>query len=176
MQQYKNSSTHYFLCGPCRNKGESVGLCVPLILLGNGSVNTLMRQRGIFGEVFCLLSLYQTKAGDLFFSELLDLVYGIQPQSLFTHFIFTLSIISRYLVTIVLAIGFIEHLTESNYDSLTKLHIPKITVTVAHMKSFQFSLAVALWRLLMADVPLPLGSRTVPVLSYQLLTATVHNN
>jgi hypothetical protein len=42
-------------------------------------------------------------------------------------------------------IGFIEHLqnvTTANYVSLTELHIPKITVITAHIKSFS-SLAVA---------------------------------
>jgi hypothetical protein len=42
-------------------------------------------------------------------------------------------------------IGFIEHLqnvTTNNYDSLTELHTPKITVTATHMKSSQSSLAV----------------------------------
>jgi hypothetical protein len=46
-------------------------------------------------------------------------------------------------------IGIIEHLqnvTTNNYDSLTELHTPKITVTIAHIKSSQSSLAVAqLW-------------------------------
>jgi hypothetical protein len=42
--------------------------------------------------------------------------------------------------------GFTEHLTlvtTNNYDSLTELHTPKITVTTAHIKSSQASLAVA---------------------------------
>jgi hypothetical protein len=45
-----------------------------------------------------------------------------------------------------LVIGFIEHLqnvTTNNYDSLTELHAPKITVTTAHIKSSHASLAVA---------------------------------
>jgi hypothetical protein len=45
-----------------------------------------------------------------------------------------------------LVIGFIEHLqnvTTNNYDNLTELHTPKITVTIAHIKSSQYSLAVA---------------------------------
>jgi hypothetical protein len=45
-----------------------------------------------------------------------------------------------------LLIGFIELLQNvitNNYDSLTELHIPKITVTTAHIKSSQSSLAVA---------------------------------
>jgi hypothetical protein len=45
--------------------------------------------------------------------------------------------------------------TTNNYDSLTELCIPKIIVTTAH-------------------IPLPLGSRTVPGLRYQLLTS--HNS
>jgi hypothetical protein len=49
-KQYKNCWTHHFLCGPCRIKGESVGVCVPLSLLGNG----FQRRRKIFGSVvFC---------------------------------------------------------------------------------------------------------------------------
>jgi hypothetical protein len=42
--------------------------------------------------------------------------------------------------------GFVEHLqtvTTSNYASFTELHTPKITVTTAHIKSSQSSLAVA---------------------------------
>jgi hypothetical protein len=45
-----------------------------------------------------------------------------------------------------LVIGFIEHLQNiitNNYDSLTELHTPKITVTTAHIKCYQSSLAVA---------------------------------
>jgi hypothetical protein len=41
--------------------------------------------------------------------------------------------------------------TTNNYNSLTELHTPKIAVTTDH--------------------PLPLGSQTVPGLSYQLLTS-----
>jgi hypothetical protein len=33
--------------------------------------------------------------------------------------------------------------TTNNYDSLTELHTPKISVTKAHIKSSQSSLAVA---------------------------------
>jgi hypothetical protein len=33
--------------------------------------------------------------------------------------------------------------TTNNYDSLTELHTPKITVTTAHINSSQSSLAVA---------------------------------
>jgi hypothetical protein len=47
-----------------------------------------------------------------------------------------------------LSIGFIEllkeHVTTNNYYSLTELHTPKITVTAAHIKPSQYSLAV-LW-------------------------------
>jgi hypothetical protein len=45
-----------------------------------------------------------------------------------------------------MVIGFIEHLqnvTTNNYDSLTELHTPKITVTTANIKFSQFSIAVA---------------------------------
>jgi hypothetical protein len=70
--------------------------------------------------------------------------------------------------------GFIEHLQNvatNNYDSLTELHIPRITVTAAHMKTSQSSLAVAWKRLPTADIPVHLGSRTISGLSYQLLTS-----
>jgi hypothetical protein len=33
--------------------------------------------------------------------------------------------------------------TTNKYDSLTELHIPKATITTAHMKSTESSLAVA---------------------------------
>jgi hypothetical protein len=52
-----------------------------------------------------------------------------------------------------LVIGLIKHLhnvTTNNYDSLTELHTPKITVTTAHMKSSQFAMSspvVAWWRI-----------------------------
>jgi hypothetical protein len=35
------------LYGLCHIKGESVCLCIPLALLGNGSVNTFLLQKGI---------------------------------------------------------------------------------------------------------------------------------
>jgi hypothetical protein len=44
-----------------------------------------------------------------------------------------------------LVIEFTEHLqnvTTNNYESFTKLHTPKITVTTAHIKSSESSLAV----------------------------------
>jgi hypothetical protein len=63
--------------------------------------------------------------------------------------------------------------TTNNYDSLNQLHTPKITVTTAHINSSQALLAVAWYRLPTADVPLPLDSRTLPGLSYQLLN--LHN-
>jgi hypothetical protein len=77
-----------------------------------------------------------------------------------------------------LVIGFTEHLqniTTNNYDSLTELHTPKITVTTAHLKSSHSSLTVVRQRLPKANVPLPLRSRSVAGLSYQLLT-TAHND
>jgi hypothetical protein len=40
----------------------------------------------------------------------------------------------------------------------------------------QSLLTVAWYRLLTADLPLPLSSRTVPDPSYQFLTETPHNN
>jgi hypothetical protein len=52
-----------------------------------------------------------------------------------------------------LMIEFIEHLqnvTTNNYESLTELHIPKITVTTEHIKSSQFAvslLVVAWWQM-----------------------------
>jgi hypothetical protein len=60
--------------------------------------------------------------------------------------------------------------TTNNYDSFAELHTPKITVTSAHINFAQTSLAVAWWRLPKWDVLLPLGSRTFPGISYQLLT------
>jgi hypothetical protein len=73
-----------------------------------------------------------------------------------------------------LVIRFIEHLwnvTTNNYGNLTELH------TTAHMKSSQSSLAVAWWRLPMADVPLPLGSELSPAsaTSFSILTAVILN-
>jgi hypothetical protein len=45
-------------------------------------------------------------------------------------------------------IGFIEQdVTTNNYDSLTELHTPKITVTTAHTTSSESSLTVAWYRL-----------------------------
>jgi hypothetical protein len=37
----------------------------------------------------------------------------------------------------------LTHVTTNNYDSLTVLHTPKITITTAHIKSSQSSVAVA---------------------------------
>jgi hypothetical protein len=48
----KNYWTRRFLCGSCRIKGESVGLCIPLSLRGKGSENTFPLQRRIVGIVF----------------------------------------------------------------------------------------------------------------------------
>jgi hypothetical protein len=48
--------------------------------------------------------------------------------------------------------------------------------TLGLLSLLRSSLAVAWQRIPMADVPLPLGSRTVLGLSYQLLTITAHNN
>jgi hypothetical protein len=45
-----------------------------------------------------------------------------------------------------MVLGFTEQLqnvTTNNYDRLTELHTPKITVTTAHVKSSQFSIVVA---------------------------------
>jgi hypothetical protein len=53
----------------------------------------------------------------------------------------------------------------------------QFTVTHTHtsVHSHVFT-AIAWWWLPMADVPLPVDFRNVPGLSYQLLTATTHNN
>jgi hypothetical protein len=59
--------------------------------------------------------------------------------------------------------------TTSNYDSLTQLHTQKINVTTAHLKSSPASLAVAWQQLPTANVRLPLGSRSFPGFSCQLL-------
>jgi hypothetical protein len=49
----KNCWARRFICGPCRIKESLwVYLRIPLTLLGNGSVNTFSRQRGIVGDVF----------------------------------------------------------------------------------------------------------------------------
>jgi hypothetical protein len=73
-----------------------------------------------------------------------------------------------------LVIRFIEHLknvTTNNYDSLSELHIPKITVTTAHINSSWSSLAVAWWCLPMVDVSLTLDSQIVPGFSYHIHTS-----
>jgi hypothetical protein len=50
-------------------------------------------------------------------------------------------------------IGFIEllqNVTTNNYYSLTELHAPKITVTIAHIKSIQFAMSspvIAWWQI-----------------------------
>jgi hypothetical protein len=61
----------------------------------------------------------------------------------------------------------IQHVT-TRYISLLQTHTLVSTV--------MFSLAVARYRLLTAEVPLTLGSRSVPDLGYQLVTATAHND
>jgi hypothetical protein len=73
-----------------------------------------------------------------------------------------------------LVIGFIEHLqnvTTNNYDSLTELHTAKGIVITAHTGYSQFSLAVAWLQFSTTDVPLHLGSRCIPCLSYHLHTS-----
>jgi hypothetical protein len=50
------------------------------------------------------------------------------------------------------------------------------THTHTQVSAVRASLAVARQRFPTADVPLPIGSRTIPGLSYQLLTATAHND
>jgi hypothetical protein len=61
-------------------------------------------------------------------------------------------------------------LRTNSYDTLAELHTPKITVNTDNIQFSQSSLAVAWYRLPTADIPLPLDSRTVPGLSYSLLT------
>jgi hypothetical protein len=63
--------------------------------------------------------------------------------------------------------------TTNNYDSLTQLHSPKITVTTAHIKVFSDFPSRCSVAASNGDVPLPLGSRNVTGLSYQLLIS--HN-
>jgi hypothetical protein len=55
-------------------------------------------------------------------------------------------------------IGLLQNVTTNNYDSLTELHIPKITVTIAHIKSSQPFLDVARELLSMVDAPFTLDS------------------
>jgi hypothetical protein len=45
--------------------------------------------------------------------------------------------------SVIESVGLLWNVTTNNYDSLTDLHAPKITVTTAHIKSFQSSLVVA---------------------------------
>jgi hypothetical protein len=58
-------------------------------------------------------------------------------------------------------------------------YILQLTITQTHMHTLvstvKSSLAVSWYRLSTADVPFPLGSRTIPSLIYQLLTTT-HND
>jgi hypothetical protein len=55
-------------------------------------------------------------------------------------------------------------------------YILHFTITPTLVSKVTSSLAVAWQRLPTADVPLILGSRTILSLSYQLLTATAHND
>jgi hypothetical protein len=78
-----------------------------------------------------------------------------------------------------LVIKFIEHfqiVTSSNYSAIANSHTQQVTKARNISSQSAVSSAVAWSHLLTADVALPLGSRTVPVLSYQLLTATAHND
>jgi hypothetical protein len=70
-----------------------------------------------------------------------------------------------------LVIGFIELL----YNSLLHFTVHYYTQTSV-LSLLQSPLAVAWYRLPTANVLLPLGSQTVPGLSYQLLTATPYNS
>jgi hypothetical protein len=70
----KNCWRRRFLCGPFLIKGESVGLCTPLSLLGNNSVKSFRRQRRNVEGVFSMRPVsYQRKGGNYFFPELLVL-------------------------------------------------------------------------------------------------------
>jgi hypothetical protein len=74
-----------------------------------------------------------------------------------------------------LVIGFIELMT-SNYSAIANSHT--LQFTTARTKTFQSAVSspvVAWQRLPTAGFPLTVGSRTIPSLSYQLLTATAHN-
>jgi hypothetical protein len=77
-------------------------------------------------------------------------------------------------------IGFIEHLqivTISNYSAIANSQTSQFTI--AHTKNFQIAVsssAVAWQRLLTVDVPLTLGSQTIPVPQLPFLTATPHND
>jgi hypothetical protein len=55
------------------------------------------------------------------------------------------------------------------------LHKP-LQDTLGLLSVLQSSLAVAWYRLSTADLPLTLGSQTVPGLSYYLLTVTAYND
>jgi hypothetical protein len=76
--------------------------------------------------------------------------------------------------------GFIEPLqliTTSKDFAFTVLHTTQITV--GHTRSSQsvtLFTSCSFVAASMADPPLPLGSRIVSGLSYQLLTATAHND
>jgi hypothetical protein len=43
----------------------------------------------------------------------------------------------------IVFVGLLQDVNTNNYDSLTELHTPKITVTTAHIKSYQSFLAAA---------------------------------
>jgi hypothetical protein len=59
--------------------------------------------------------------------------------------------------------------TTNNYMCLTVLHTLKITIITKNIKYSQTSLTVTWQRLPTADVPLPLGFRTIPGINYQLV-------
>jgi hypothetical protein len=65
----------------------------------------------------------------------------------------------------------LENVTTNNYDSLTQLHTPKTIVNYSTHNVFSVFTSRCFAAASTADVPLPLGSRTVPRLSYQLLTS-----
>jgi hypothetical protein len=71
--------------------------------------------------------------------------------------------------------GLLQKVTTNNYDSLTEIHIPKITITTVQIIFSYVFTSRCLVAASTTDVPLPLGSPTVPGLSYssfslQLLT------
>jgi hypothetical protein len=61
----KNCWRRRFLCYPCLIKGESVGLCIRLPLLGNGSVSTSHGNEELLEASYSMRSIsYQRKVGD----------------------------------------------------------------------------------------------------------------
>jgi hypothetical protein len=141
-------STAYFI----NPSHQSVSVCISLLsLLGKGSVNCILpfvATQRLSKNVTVLNNAHAT------IKELLDASIKVQLLRLLLSLV---SDIQVYIVTWLwlqtrfgLVTGFIEHLQKvitNNYDSLTELHTLKITVTTAHIKSSQSSLAVVWLRL-----------------------------